>query len=134
MKLDPALRRTLNEALGARPVGHGFERLASTGLEDMTEEQALLALRDEGIVAMAHVAHGFGPGRDRWEPSTLTDKGQRVLAAYRGVCPECGTPMTLTSDNVFVGHEPNISEGRMYMCQEHGRWHVVGDGAFRRPS
>lgn len=77
--MDRQLRIAVLEGLSKRPSGHGYAALELPGYPADDIERTVIALHREGLVNAHHIPHGLGPGRDRVEPSTLTDKGRMEM-------------------------------------------------------
>jgi hypothetical protein len=81
--LEHELRMAVLEALAQRPPGFGYELLKLPGRAGDDVERTVIQLFREGLVSAHHIPHGFGPGRDRVDPSTLTDQGRAEIQRLR---------------------------------------------------
>jgi DNA-binding PadR family transcriptional regulator len=81
--VEQELRMAVLEALSQRPPGYGYELLELPGRAADDVERTVIQLFREGLVSAHHIPHGFGPGRDRVDPSTLTDKGHAEIQRLR---------------------------------------------------
>ena len=129
-ELDELSLRVLR-LLSARSPGSGFEMLTVEGEPNESVSAIVERLRFDHLVEAAFIEHGIGTTPDHWAPSTLTDKGRRVLASLDSlVCPTCFQPMRVVEgrrqdDGANAG-------GGLFECSEHGEWYLAPNAGFLR--
>ncbi|MBP7776960.1 MAG: hypothetical protein KA371_07520 [Acidobacteria bacterium] len=117
--------------LSARLPGSGFEMLTVEGEPDEAVSAIVERLRFDHLVDAAFIEHGFGTTPDHWAPSSLTEKGRRVLASLDSVvCPTCFQPMRLTE--AMSQDDGANAGGRLFECSAHGEWYQGPNAGFLR--
>ncbi|MEP7116212.1 MAG: hypothetical protein ABI880_01425 [Acidobacteriota bacterium] len=107
--------------LSVRSPGSGAQTLSVAGEPPEVVSAIVERLRFDHLVEASLVRHGSGAMPDHWAPSTLTDKGRRVLASLDSVvCPTCFQPMGVVEST----DHPEVASagGRLFQCSVHGTW------------
>lgn len=126
-ELDELSLRVLR-LLSARPSGSGFEMLTVEGEPHDVVSTIVERLRFDHLIEAAVIPLGLGSTPHGCAPSTLTDKGRRVLASLDGVvCPTCFQPMRALEH--AARPSVAIADGRLFECPAHGEWYLAANTA-----